>query len=60
MIATGFAAGGQVNQLLAEKYKTTRPEDLQEPLPERARQPQRENPELYEDVDIPAFLREPR
>jgi cell division protein FtsZ len=60
VIATGFAAGGQVNQLLAEKYKTTRPEDLQEPLPERARQPQRENPELYEDVDIPAFLREPR
>ncbi|MGC1405141.1 MAG: cell division protein FtsZ, partial [Candidatus Dormiibacterota bacterium] len=60
VIATGFAAGAQVNQVLAEKYKATRPEDLQEPLPERSRVPQREHPELYEDVDIPAFLREPR
>jgi cell division protein FtsZ len=60
VIATGFAAGAQVNQALAEKYKATRPEDLQEPLPERSRVPQRENPALYEDVDIPAFLREPR
>ena len=60
VIATGFSSDAQINPLLAEKYQATRPQDLQEPLPERSRQPQRENPDLYEDVDIPAFLREPR
>jgi cell division protein FtsZ len=60
VIATGFSPTAPVNPLLAERYNTVRPQDLQEPLPERSRQPQRENPNLYEDVDIPAFLREPR
>jgi cell division protein FtsZ len=60
VIATGFSTTAQINPLLAEKYNATRPQELQEPLPDRSRQPQRERPDLYEDVDIPAFLREPR
>ncbi|MGH7705311.1 MAG: cell division protein FtsZ [Candidatus Dormibacteria bacterium] len=60
VIATGFNPDANVDRSLAERYQATRPEALQEPLPERTRQPQRDNPDVYEDVDIPAFLREPR
>jgi cell division protein FtsZ len=60
VIATGFSSDAQRNPSLAEKYQATRPLELQDPLPERTRQPQLENPDQYEDVDIPAFLREPR
>ncbi len=60
VIATGFNPTANIDPQLAERYNMVRPQDLQEPLPERARQPQRENPNQYEEVDIPAFLREPR
>ncbi len=60
VIATGFDPGTQVDQERAQRYQATRPQELQEPLPERTRQPQRDRPEVFEDVDIPAFLREPR
>ena len=61
VIATGFGGGAQVNRELAERYRTTRPQELQEPLPDMGRRPEvREDNPAYEDIDIPAFLREQR
>ncbi len=61
VIATGFNPEQRVNPSLAERYRTTRPQELQEPLPDSLRQPLRKQPaDVYDDVDIPAFLREPR
>ncbi|MDA8330675.1 MAG: cell division protein FtsZ [Candidatus Dormibacteraeota bacterium] len=61
VIATGFSPGPQVNRELAEKYRATRPQELQEPLPEVVRRPVvREESSSYDDIDIPAFLRDQR
>ena len=61
VIATGFSTGPQVNRELAEKYRATRPQELQEPLPEVVRRPVvREESSSYDDIDIPAFLRDQR
>ncbi|MHB8312903.1 MAG: cell division protein FtsZ, partial [Candidatus Dormibacteria bacterium] len=60
VIATGFSSMPAVNQALAEKYRASRPQELQEPLPDGLRRSLREDSETYDDLDIPAFLREQR
>jgi cell division protein FtsZ len=59
VIATGFSSGPQVNQELAERYRTTRPQELQEPIADSLRRPKVEE-DAFDDLDIPAFLREQR
>ncbi|MGH7610630.1 MAG: cell division protein FtsZ [Candidatus Dormibacteria bacterium] len=61
VIATGFNSGAPANPTLAERYQATRPQDLQEPLPERVHETRAPEPEdQFDEVDIPAFLRESR
>jgi hypothetical protein len=48
-----------IDPQLAQKYRTTRPQELQEPLPDSLRRPVKaETTPSYDDIDIPAFLRE--
>jgi cell division protein FtsZ len=59
VIATGFTNAPLIDPQLAQKYRTTRPQELQEPLPDTLHRPAKaETTPSYDDIDIPAFLRE--